>query len=97
MNASQADPLTYLDEVDARVADCSTYNFGMRNADTVAHVDAPALSKALRAVLDLHVPDDMSTCTGCGSNEWGDPLVKYPCPTVQAIHAAIAVNDEGGK
>lgn len=32
-----------LDAIRARIADCSTYNFGMRNANTLAKEDAPAL------------------------------------------------------
>lgn len=38
-----------LDAIRARIADCQTYNFGMRNADQLAHVDAPALLAALDA------------------------------------------------
>ncbi|MHA7210824.1 hypothetical protein [Arthrobacter sp. MDT1-65] len=40
-----------LDDIKARVADCKTYNFGMRNADKLAHEDAPKLVAALEAIL----------------------------------------------
>jgi hypothetical protein len=84
------DPLTYLDEVDARVADCSTYNFGMRNADGLAHVDAPALSKALRAAVTLPNPHPPTSPLWDGYQEaLSDIYVQ--------VQAALAVNDEGGK
>lgn len=34
------------------IADCSTYNFGMRNADRLAHEVAPKLVDALEAEFD---------------------------------------------
>ena len=36
-----------LQAIQARVEDCASYNFGMRNADQLAHVDAPDLLVAL--------------------------------------------------
>jgi hypothetical protein len=32
-----------LDQIETRIRDCQTYNFGMRNADKLAHEDAPYL------------------------------------------------------
>jgi hypothetical protein len=144
MNASQTDPLTYLDEVDARAeaatggpwknhtpnprttmvqavysewldaipeAQDSEVAGGMspRDAEFIAHArqDLPALSKALRAVLELHrhvqLPisgsslGDVTYSVGCEHCTGSAEVATYPCPTVQAIQAALAVNDEGGK
>ena len=43
------------------------------------------LSKALRAVVELHKPrtDPASTCSGCALD------VLYPCPTIQAIEKEL--------
>lgn len=38
-----------LDAIQARITDCRTYNFGMRNADKLAHEDAPALLALARS------------------------------------------------
>jgi len=38
----------HLAAIDARRADCQTYNFGMRNADKLAHEDVPALLALVR-------------------------------------------------
>ena len=37
-----------LQAIQARIENCASYNFGMRNADQLAHVDAPDLLIALR-------------------------------------------------
>jgi len=37
-----------LDQIEARIRDCKSYNFGMRNADKLAHEDAPALLAMVR-------------------------------------------------
>ena len=42
-----------LDEIQARVRDCVTYNFGMYTADKLAHEDAPKLIAALEAIETL--------------------------------------------
>ena len=42
-----------LDAIKARIADCSTYNFGMRNADLLAKQDAPALVNTLEQVTKI--------------------------------------------
>lgn len=42
-----------LDAINARIADCSTYNFGMRNADVLAKQDAPALVNTLEQVTKI--------------------------------------------
>ena len=40
--------MSTLDEIEARIADCKSYKFGMRNADTLAHFDAPFLLAVVR-------------------------------------------------
>lgn len=50
---------------------------------------APQAFAALRAVLDLHQPDDRGTgpqCTGCATRL---TFTRWPCPTVQAITTAL--------
>ena len=42
-----SDPLD-LDAIEHRIRDCSTYTFGLRNADRLAKEDAPALLAALK-------------------------------------------------
>ena len=42
--------MKHLDDIEARIRDCSTYNFGMHNANKLAHEDAPRLVAALKAV-----------------------------------------------
>lgn len=37
-----------LDAIEARIRDCKTYNFGLWNADKLAHEDAPAMLTELR-------------------------------------------------
>lgn len=127
------DPLTYLDEVDARVGAATERPWGAslsidhkwvlllahsgtaeearlgkfsvpRDAAFIigARDDVPRLSKALRGVLAMHIPhtgfgDDPPICRECNRVALGATAeAYYPCPTVQAIQAAIAVNDEGG-
>ena len=38
-----------LNEIRSRITNCRTYNFGMRDADQLAHVDAPAMLEVLEA------------------------------------------------
>jgi len=40
--------MSTLDEIEARITDCKSYKFGMRNADTLAHFDAPFLLAVVR-------------------------------------------------
>ena len=40
--------MSTLDEIEARITDCKSYKFGMRNADTLAHFDAPFLLALVR-------------------------------------------------
>ncbi|CAB4194247.1 hypothetical protein UFOVP1261_20 [uncultured Caudovirales phage] len=53
------------------------------------------IANALRAVVELHKPDDKSYsgeigCIGCGFNsEYGTLEQDYPCPTIQAIEEEI--------
>jgi hypothetical protein len=53
--------------------------------ERVPDAAAPA---ALRAVLDLHQRDEWGQCSSCVDD--GLPPA-YPCPTVEAIRAAIGV------
>ena len=39
---------TDLDAIEARIHDCQSYNFGMRNANKLAHEDVPALLALVR-------------------------------------------------
>lgn len=51
--------------------------------ERVADEDAPA---ALRAVLELHQPDEWGQCSSCVDD--GLPI-PYPCPTVEAVRETI--------
>ena len=71
------------------------WQHGMENAEFIAHArtDVPALVAALRAVLDLHIPDytypDCPKCAECSdlaSTEARRVAVTWPCPTVAEIH-----------
>lgn len=63
-----------LAEIEARRADCQTYNFGMRNADLLAKEDVPYLLALVReqaAKLDLltlalEEADENCCCGVCG-------------------------------
>lgn len=51
-----------------------------------ARTAVPEMAEALLRVLELHQPDDIGCCQGCGTNELGDSLVTHSrCLTVQAI------------
>lgn len=79
------------------------------NVDLVvfARTALPKMRAALEAVLELHpsVPlgalgqypgeEELPVCEVCDDGSGG--YEAWPCPTVQAIQAALAVNDEGGK
>ena len=79
-----------LDMIQARVTDCATYNFGMRNADKLAHEDAPSLLAAARAIIGLHAPViEDGTPVGCSMCDWDVDGGDWPCKTVAAISAAI--------
>lgn len=68
-------------------------------ADFIVHArtDVPALVAALRAVLDLHAPDE-PYCSDDNHNPYQCPCATvgcrecerdYPCPTVTAIEEAL--------
>ena len=40
----------------------------------------------LRAVVELHKPDDAGFCSDC----FGTPYVTYPCSTIQVIEKELA-------
>ena len=40
---------------------------------------------ALRAVVELHKPDDAGFCSDC----FGTPYVTYPCSTIRAIEKEL--------
>ena len=44
------------------------------------------LINALRAVVELHKPDNAGFCSEC----FGTPYVTYPCSTIQAIEKELA-------
>ena len=47
------------------------------------------LSKALRAVVELHKPSGIF-CRGCGFiEEYNEPAQLLPCPTIQAIEKEL--------
>jgi len=50
--------MSALPDIEARYRDCLTYNFGMRNADKLAHEDVPyilaELRKAREALASIH-------------------------------------------
>ena len=51
----------------------------------------PAVFQALRAVVELHKPNEFSECINC-KDEWGYNDVRnesYPCPTIQAIEGQL--------
>ena len=42
-------------------------------------------TSALRAVVELHKPDDAGFCSEC----FGTPYVTYPCSTIRAIEKEL--------
>ena len=71
------------------------------DADFIAHsrADIPALTAAIRAVLELHKPIEalnthyyrmQRVCTGCGTDDGN--WQTWPCPTVKAITEHLDVN-----
>ena len=48
-----------------------------------------SLIKALRAVVELHKPDQHNFCLGCSTDENGIHDTSYPCPTIQAIEKEL--------
>ena len=71
-----------------QIKDCKSYNFGMRNADQLAHNTVPALWGAMHAVLQTHYQVAWST----SEHQVGDCyecMVKYPCTTVEVIEKAL--------
>ena len=45
---------------------------------------------ALRAVVELHIPDKNLYCEECcGFEDQEGWIVKYPCPTIQAIEKEL--------
>ena len=68
------------------------------DAEFIAHAraDVPDMAAALRAVLDLHIPDytypDCPKCAECSdlaSTEARRVAVTWPCPTVAEIHHCL--------
>ena len=53
--------------------------------ETVGHYSS---AKALRAVVELHKPIEghEHLCSGCW---FGDGMMSYPCPTIQAIEKEL--------
>ena len=48
----------------------------------------PKALTAIRAVLELHKPNEIGECPHCG-HDWQGSAVEWPCATVQAIEGAI--------
>ena len=72
-----------------------TYDELLAICDNYSFKDSAEPVKALRAVVEIHKPDDKSYsgeigCIGCGFNsEYGTLEQDYPCPTIQAIEEEI--------
>jgi hypothetical protein len=73
----------------------------MTHDELLARIDNPDawdsdgwgyLQKALRAVVELHEPEQItatfSVCSGCYEEESGPS--EYPCPTIQVIDKELA-------
>ena len=46
--------------------------------------------KALRAVVELHKPNQVNCCTCCPyDSEYDGHFYSYPCPTIQAIEKEL--------
>lgn len=47
--------------------------------------------QALRAVVELHKPDDKGGCAGCppDTEYFYESTEEYPCPTIQAIEKTL--------
>jgi hypothetical protein len=83
--------MSELDEIRARVRDCATYNFGMRNADKLAHEDAPRLLAALHAIQEHAVIAEAL----CEMNGTEKRLASVPVVMIHnAITAALTHNDK---
>jgi hypothetical protein len=68
------------------IADCATYNFGMRNADKLAHEVAGKLADALEKSVSLAADRDRATAerawdegnkAGWDENDFGDTRNPY--------------------
>lgn len=74
-----------LTEIRGRVVDCSTYKFGLFNADKLAHEDAPWMLGRLEHLTMLHYPKKLwesdreytLICSECSKT--------FPCGTVMSI------------
>jgi hypothetical protein len=61
----------------------------------VVNVDSPRLLAAIEAVLELHQPLDRGTgaqCQGCATHV---TFTRWPCPTYEAISAALLGPQQG--
>ena len=83
--------MSQLDDIRARVDDCATYNFGMRNADKLAHEDAPRLLAAIHAIQEHAVIAEAL----CETNGTEKRLASVPVVMIyNAIAAALTRNDK---
>jgi len=92
--------MSTLDEIEARITDCKSYKFGMRNADTLAHFDAPFLlalvrqqAAALGAVLAVHKPAHAPVEPWAAGYKWmghhcAHDGQHWPCETIAELEAA---------
>jgi hypothetical protein len=80
-----------LAEIEARRADCQTYNFGMRNADKLAHEDVPyllAMVREQRAALDLIANQANAAEMLCRMNGMDPELASVPAGAIRAAITA---------
>jgi hypothetical protein len=91
-----------LAEIEARIRDCRSYKFGMRNADKLAHEDAPALLAVVREqravierVADRAEIHEESAYTGPkGSiSDWERGFNDGKAAVAEAIRAAITATE----
>ena len=78
--------------------ECMGYVLNAANAEWIAHARTalPAAVAALRAVADLHQPDDNGHCTECLIGHDGDSFTAgapvhdaWPCATITAIQDTL--------
>ena len=53
-----------------RIQDCKTYNFGMQNADKLAHEDARRMHDALIRISDMALDTDGNNYEHNGHHPW---------------------------
>ena len=80
------------DELLARIEEKGSHDFATLKYNPEGQKDIQDIYKALRAVLEIHKPDETygSFCLACENGRCGNAQsVEYPCPTVQAIEREV--------